>query len=200
MNNIIFAIFISFVNNVDNISARVAFSVKGIYISNRVNLLISLITLILTGAATFLGQMATGFFDQTISSFISMLLFVGMGVWIVLDTLLKVDKKKARKNQLLKVIESPEEADTNDSKDIDLVEAIVLGVALSINNISGGFAAGMMGLNFILVGVSSAVFNYIALWAGNYLTEIIVKLKLGMKATFVSGILLIAFGVCQLFI
>ena len=200
MNNFLFAIFIAFVNNVDNISARVAFSVKGIYISNRVNLFISFITLILTGGATFLGQTATGFIDKNISSVISMVMFVGMGIWIIIDTYVKMGKKKESKNSLFMIMESPEKADSNDSKDIDLFEAIVLGVALSINNIAGGFAAGMMGLNFILIGVASAVFNYLALWAGNYLTDIIIKLKLGVKATFLSGILLVAFGVFQLFI
>ncbi len=85
----------------------------------------------------------------------------------------------------------------DNSKDIDFKEATVLGIALSINNIGGGLGAGLIGLNSWLVGLLSAVISFLALWAGNYVTEFFMKWKLGNAATITAGVVLIAIGIEQ---
>ena len=54
---------------------------------------------------------------------------------------------------LMEVLRNPEKADFDGSKTISFSEAIVLGVALSINNIAGGFDAGVTNLNLWLTAV-----------------------------------------------
>ena len=74
----------------------------------------------------------------------------------------------------------------------------MLGIALSINNIGGGMGAGMIGLNSFLVGLFSAIFSFLALWAGNYIAEFFMRWKLGNAATIVAGMALIAIGIEQI--
>ncbi len=85
----------------------------------------------------------------------------------------------------------------DNSKDIDFKEATVLGIALSLNNIGGGLGAGLIGLNSWPVGLLSAVISFLALWAGNYVTEFFMKRRLGNAATIMAGVVLIAIGIEQ---
>ena len=48
------------------------------------------------------------------------------------------------------------------------------------------------------MGFLSAVFNFIALWAGNYIAEFFVRYNLDRKAGFLGGIILIGIGIEQI--
>ena len=56
----------------------------------------------------------------------------------------------------------------------------------------------MIGLNTFWVGFLSAVLSFLALWVGNYIAEFFIRWNLTKKATFVTGILLIAIGIEQI--
>ena len=66
-------------------------------------------------------------------------------------------------NVLMGILRDPEKADFDGSKTISFSEAIVLGVALSINNIAGGFDAGVTNLNLWLTATISGVFSFICI-------------------------------------
>jgi putative Mn2+ efflux pump MntP len=53
-------------------------------------------------------------------------------------------------------------------------------------------------LNSFLVGFFSALFSFLALWAGNYIADFFMKWKLGNAATIIAGTVLIAIGVEQI--
>ena len=95
-------------------------------------------------------------------------------------------------------MKNTENADEDNSNDIDFKEATFLGIALSINNIGGGLSAGIIGLNPFFIGFFSAVISFVALWAGNYITDFFKKHNIGNKATIVAGIMLILLGIKQI--
>ncbi len=132
-----------------------------------------------------------------------MVLLTAIGLWIIAEpyrkrnnTAVKEPSEPGEKS-IWHVFLNPEHADMDNSMDIDFKEATVLGIALSINNIGGGLSAGLIGLNSWLVGLFSAVISFLALWAGNYITEYFVKWKLGNAATIIAGSVLIAIGIEQ---
>jgi putative sporulation protein YtaF len=100
-------------------------------------------------------------------------------------------------NTIYGILMKPENADADNSKDIDYKEATLLGIALSVNNIGGGLSAGMIGLNSFFVGLFSAIISFLALWAGNYITEFFNRWNLGKKANIIAGIVLILIGIKQ---
>lgn len=204
MNQLISILFISLANNVDNIGARIAYSIRGIKITVWINIWISVITFIISASAAFSGTLITGFVSKRWSSVISMLLLTGIGLWIIVEPymkkksdVLKVSQLEERAN-ILAVMMNPVKADMDNSKHIDFKEATVLGIALSINNIGGGLGAGMIGLNSFWVGLFSAIISFLALWIGNYITEYFTRWNIGNKATVAAGIVLIAIGVEQI--
>jgi putative sporulation protein YtaF len=204
MKFLLYTIFIALANNVDNIGARIAYSIRGIKITTVINLWISVITFVISALAAFSGTAMSDLFSKRLSSVVSMVLLTAIGVWMIVDPYIRrrralvKEPDEARRNNILNVFLNPEHADRDNSKHIDFKEATVLGIALSINNIGGGLGAGMIGLNSWLVGLFSAIISFLALWAGNYVTEFFVKWKLGNAATVTAGFILIAIGVEQL--
>lgn len=199
----LYIIFISLVNNLDNVVVPITYSIRGIKISLQKNILISLITFIISFFAASMGSIISKQFDKHISAYLSMVLFIGIGLWIIIDSYIKKNRKSENpviietSKNIFTICDSPECADMDNSKEIDFKEATFLGIALSLNNIGGGLSAGMIGLSSFYVGLLSAVINFLALLAGNSLTKWFTRFNLGNKATFISGIILILIGILQ---
>ncbi len=203
--HLIYTIFIALVNNLDNISVRIAYSIRGIKITTLKNLWISVITFFISSLAAFSGSAVSQTFNNKISSILSMVMFIIIGLWIILEPYFKKENKAKKDEESLiqnsniyNILKEPETADADDSKDIDYKEATFLGIALSINNIGGSLSAGMIGLNSFFVGFFSAVISFLALWAGNYITEFFNKWNLTKKANIISGVILILIGIKQI--
>ena len=199
----LYTILIALANNLDNISVRIAYSVCGIKISTIKNLWIAVITFFIATLAALAGSRISLFFDAGISSVISMLLLAGIGIWIIKEQFIKQkdnenDKPAKNAKQLLNILRKPESADADGSKEIDFKEATILGMALSLDNIGGGFSAGMMGLNMFYMGLMSALVSFLALWTGNYISLFLNRYGLGRKAAVISGIALILLGLKQI--
>ena len=202
MHNFLYTFFIALTNNVDNIGVRIAYSIRGIRISTRINLWIAAITFVISYCAALSGTMISGFISKQLSSQLAMLLLSGIGSWMIIEIIIKRrgshtgDRDDGKEeNTPLHVLLNPQDADMDNSKHIDFREATLLGIALSLNNVGGGVSAGMIGLDSFWVGLLSAALSFIALWAGNYVSEFFVRFDLSDKATVASGLILIAIGV-----
>jgi putative sporulation protein YtaF len=204
VKNLIYILLISLANNVDNIGARIAYSIRGIHIALPINLWISVITFTISSVAAFSGILIKDFLSHQWSSIISMVLLTGIGIWIIAEPFMKKRSKVfqvstlERKSTIVYILKNPEKADMDNSKHIDFKEATVLGIALSINNIGGSLGAGMIGLNSLWVGFFSALISFLALWTGNYITGYIEQWNLGNKGTIVAGICLMLIGIEQI--
>lgn len=218
----IYITLISIANNIDNIGVRIAYSIRGIRITALKNLWISVITFILSSLSAFSGIFMSGYFPKHVSSIISMVLLTAIGVWIIAEPYINEKRETSssalepseaggevtagtetnncgkKDKSIYGILKKPENADLDNSKDIDFKEATLLGIALSINNIGGGLSAGMIGLNPFFMGFMSALISFLALWSGNYVTGVINRLNLGKKATTIAGIFMILIGIKQL--
>lgn len=200
---LLYTFVIALANNLDNIGVRIAYSIRGIKIPVPKNLWISVITFIISAGASYFGEFTAKYLSRDITSIISMILLVGIGLWIIIEPYIKNKKEEVvaeKKDFTIKgILRNPENADVDNSIDIDFREATLLGIALSVNNIGGGISAGMIGLPWYFVGVFSAIISFVALWLGNYVTDFFKKWNLESKATIISGLALILLGIYQLF-
>ncbi len=198
-----YACLIAISNNVDNLGARIAYSIQGTRISNVVNLWISIITFAISFAAASSGAAAIGYFGERAASLLAMGFLVALGSWMILQArkpTWREDQPPAKDQvSLWRVLLKPHQADVDRSRHIDFKEGTVLGVALSINNMGGGLSAGIIGVDPFLVALLSALVSFAALWAGNYMAEFFVKRNIAEKAAAVGGVLLIAIGIKQVF-
>ena len=201
MRHFLYAFLIALANNVDNIGARIAYSIRGIKITTPVNLWISLITFVISFLAAYSGAKISGSLGK-ISSVIAMVLLTAVGAKMILDQYVgdKCDEIPFQKRWkgICHILGKSDDADKDNPKHLDFKEATLLGIALSINNIGGGLSAGMIGLNALLVGFLSAVLSFIALSAGNRAAEFFIRKNISGKAAIAGGMILIAIGLEQM--
>ena len=191
MDYFIYAFLIALANNVDNLGARIAYSIHGVKISALINLWIAVITFIISTASASSGAFVAGSLGTKAASVIAMVLLVALGFWLILRGFKKPKHRPNHSWNLWAIF------DADLSKHIDFKEGTVLGIALSINNIGGGLSAGMIGINAYFVGLLSAILSFIALWAGNHLADFFIRRHIADKAAVISGTLLIAIGIKQ---
>jgi len=197
------ATVIALTNNVDNLGARLAYSIQGTKVGVAINAWISAITFVISAGAAWLGGIAVMSLGRVVSSLVAMAMLVSLGLWMILHARLqswhaRIHEEKTA-TQHIQILTSPHHADIDDSKHIDFVEGTLLGVALSINNIAGGVASGVLGLDPMLVGFLSAAISFIAIFAGNHVAEFFIERRISDKAAFVGGVALILIGLKQLF-
>ncbi|MNJ60579.1 hypothetical protein D3C77_563220 [compost metagenome] len=102
-------------------------------------------------------------------------------------------------NSFARLLQNPEEADKDSSKSISLGESLLLGIALAMNALAGGFNAGITQLNIWYTSLSVGIFSFILLALCAGFGEKFAAEKLGNRATVISGLLLIFIGFRQMF-
>ncbi len=80
-----YAFLIALTNNVDNLGARIAYSIQGTRVSNLVNFWISIITFVISLAAASSGAAAIGYFGERAASLLAMGFLVALGSWMILQ-------------------------------------------------------------------------------------------------------------------
>lgn len=190
-------------NNLDNLGAGIAYGIGGIRLPPLVNAWISLITFLITAAAVGLGAQATLILPLPLAKLVSACVLCGMGGWLLLPARYKQRLQAQAVERepsvgVLGLLADPSRADRDGSRHIDLREATLLGVALSINNVGGGVSAGLAHLSVGGTALCSAVLSFLVLWLGSWAGLRLATTRLGDYAQVTAGILLILIGVHQL--
>ncbi|MGG6314272.1 sporulation membrane protein YtaF [Paenibacillus macerans] len=193
-------IAIGLASNLDNAGVGIAYGVRKIHIPWYSNLAIAIISLLATLVSGLFGSWLSSWIHPWVGQMLGTIVIVGVGIWVLLQPF--IEKKPVPPdngtNPLTRLLRNPEEADKDSSKSISLGESILLGIALAMNALAGGFNAGITQLNIWYTSVSVGIFSYLllALCAGfgeKYAAE-----KFGNRATVISGLLLILIGIHQL--
>ena len=101
---------------------------------------------------------------------------------------------------MLALLDNPFSADQDFSRHIDRREALLLGVALSLNNVVNGVAAGIAGLDPMRVTILVCIFSVLTIWAGMGAGIRFGARVAGRSTGVVSGLLLIFIGIYQAFL
>ncbi|GGH12580.1 sporulation membrane protein YtaF [Paenibacillus segetis] len=194
-------IVIGLASNLDNAGVGIAYGVRKIRIPWYSNLAISTISFLATLMSGLFGNWISTYIHPWVGQFIGTVVIVGVGIWVLLQPF--IEKKHAPKesdtNSFTRLLRNPEEADKDSSKSISLPESILLGAALAMNALAGGFNAGITNLDIWYTSLSVGVFSFLLLllcagFGKKYAAE-----RFGNTATVVSGLLLIVIGLNQMF-
>lgn len=96
------------------------------------------------------------------------------------------------------ILDQPFLADRDFSGHIDLREGAVLGLALMLNNLPNGVAAGMLRLPVAPTILVVVLLSIITFWVGIGLSQNIAVRWLGERAWVVSGLVLIGLGLLEI--
>lgn len=194
------ALLIAFAANVDNLGVGIAYGIRKIKVSWQANLIIAVLSLAATWLAEELGFVIRDYLNVATANWVGALLIIGIGLWIIAEPLLASGSIGKRQKSVLPnvVIHRPEIADRDDSLTIDRGEAVILGIALSINAMAAGVDDGLKYGPTWVLPVMVGLLSFLTIEAGMFLGRRYMAEALGKQSAVVSGALLILIGAYQL--
>lgn len=199
-------------SNLDNLGVGLSYAFRKIRVPIASNVLIAAITASGTFISIQFGTLTHQFIGESTASLVGGGIVLLAGIWILIqDALLHRAARRHHNDHVndserstygidavLGVIDDPAEADRDQSGTIDPKESLTLAFGLSINNIPNGVAAGMLGLDPLMMAALVFLTSIVMLWGGTNFGQIGAR-WLGKTAVPLAGLLLIFVGIWEIF-
>ncbi|WP_042476751.1 manganese efflux pump MntP [Bacillus ndiopicus] len=179
-------ILIGIAVNLDNLGISLAYGIKRIKIPIISNAIIAILSMIVTYVAVTIGEALIDYISVYLANLLGSLLLCAIGVWTLLSS-------RFVKAGCVK----PFGKDKNSI--LSLKEAITIGLVLSANCFATGIAIGANDITTIWVVISIGVFSFITIAIGSHFGMLLTKTFIGRYSTAISGWLLIAIGIFEIF-
>lgn len=202
---------IALTSNLDNLGAGAAIGAQGRRIAAVPNLVIALITALVTWCAMSVGTSITREVPGSVLKVLGALALIAIGL-VPLVALIRrtpppapapapeVPRRPGRLRSVLVVLTRSwrERAALRRGNEVSLAQAGVLGVALSLNNLATGVAAGVAGVSTLLTTLDAAVLSFVLVALGARLGARVAQRVSGRASTALGGVLLVGVGVAAL--
>lgn len=197
--------------SLDAFGAGITYGMRKIRIPFFSKLIICFMSVLYSGLSISLGKAVNSLLPPQTAKIAGTLILGLMGLWIILQALFEKGEGNSKKSEpkeektlfrfavkslgiTIQVIRNPAEGDIDRSGVIDKREALLLGLALSVDAIGAGIGSALAGLGSLWISVATGIFQMLLLSAGGHFGK-----KLGNSAklnkrllSFVPGVLLIA--------
>ena len=208
------AIILALSASIDSLGVGITYGLKKTKICFSSLLALFLLSLTITSISISIGTIITSFVSPDITSIIGSIILFCIGIFIIYQAILKKGKTKKAKlckykeyNIFIKflgitinIIKNPISSDIDNSNEIDIKEAIFLGIVLSLDSISIGFGASAIGINGFIFPFLISTFQIMFLSVGKIIGKKINNVsKLPNNIwNIISGILLICIGIIKI--
>lgn len=192
----------------DALFAGTAYGFKGVRLNCCSLAVLGIITFLCTAVAMVCAQQAGQFLDTHVAMVIGAALLLGIGFWNLFQEYFtrKVYTCCDRQAQvsiplgrmLICILANPEVADKDSSKDISPREAILLGLALSIDNMVAVFAASLFGILPLYTPIVTGVAQVILIGVGASIVRICSISKAEGHWSYMPGAILVILGLLRL--
>lgn len=191
--------------SLDGLSAGMTYGIRQIYVPIRSILII----MICSGTAMFLsmkiGRELSFLISPGIARAAGGLLIVLIGIWSVyqiyrqqMKILKEVKEEDEEIRNVIEILRQPAEADRNHSGTIAGIEAILLGLALSLDAFGAGIGAALIGYTPWLTALFIGIINGILLITGLRLGAMCRDIRWLSRANYLPGMLLILYGLIKI--
>lgn len=211
MSLILIAISLS----IDAFGIGIAYGIRDIKIPWPAKAVISFFTMIFTLVSVVFGRWAASLLPPAAAAAIGAFILFGIGIWMLRQGLRDKEPPAAPPDSApvtvadiairsmglsIRIIRDPQSCDSNHSKVIEPVEAVSLGIALSIDSLGAGFAGAVAGIGFLSIPMISVLFQLIFLTLGTLSGARLRKISpLNNRFwSFISGAALILLGVIRI--
>ncbi|MDI3256429.1 MAG: sporulation membrane protein YtaF [Kyrpidia sp.] len=194
-------------SNLDNLGIGVGLGLKRVRLPWTSNALIAGVAALATAVAACGGRTVALILPQRMANLLGGMLIVVIGAWVAWsggqnpssDTPNRPTDQDGRRTStfLRDVFRTPSSADTDKSGAISWKEALLLGIALGLNCLAGGFAAGLTGFSAAGIVILTAVFSYVLTDLGVRLGRYAGQQWFGRYSHLISGFLLVALGLYE---
>lgn len=187
------AVLIAVVSNLDNLAAGFAFGMRGARIALGPNAVIAGVTMAGTAAAMSSGRAISRLLPPPVASVVGSSIIVTIGVASVVASVrglrepggAPIPKRQLRRGHRA-------------SGTVSWREALLLGVALSLNNVASGVGAGIAGISPLATTLLAGAFSLICVGGGSQAGSSLARLLTARAAGFAAGVVLLAVGAATL--
>lgn len=189
--------------SMDSLGIGISYGIRKIKVPWSAKLIICVISVIFTAIAVTLGNIILIVVPQKAAEIIGSLMLAFLGLFIILSALLPKREKRTKSSRsivlkplgiTIKIIKNPVSCDFDKSKHIDIIEAIYLGTALSIDSFAAGVSSVVSGgINSLMIPVAVGLCQLIFITVGDIIGKKISSIsKIDSKVfVIISGLLLI---------
>lgn len=142
--------------SIDALGIGISYELKGIKLGMLARSFIGIINVLVMGLSIFAGRKLLEYLPKTVSEIIGTLILILVGCLFIKNALFGSEETLC---------------DLDDSKDINLLEAFLLGVALSADSISIGIAAATFQISLLWMPICVGCMQVLFLWLGKYFVK-----------------------------
>lgn len=210
----ILTVLMAVICSADSLAVGISYGIKKIFIPLTSNVIIAAATCAGTFIAMQSGKFISHYINTRIACDAGALIIILMGAAVIILSRKKTDETKViNKNNEIKesaakcsiwekiyaILQNPFMADSDFSGKISKSESLLLGAALAVNNVANGFGAGMTGMSPAFTSFISFTTSLIFIWLGIKIGHDFSFGKVGRYSDIISGLLLIAIGIYEMF-
>ena len=173
-------VILSVALSIDGFGVGVSLGMRGMKIPFKSIVVISICSAISLGVAMLIGEFISLHVSQGAAEKTGGVILILLGIWLVYqffkkekDTMEAQSKEKIIFNYEIKslgvvisILQKPTDVDFDKSGTINGVEALVLGIALSLDAFGAGIGAAMIGISPLILAAAIGFMSSIFIWSG----------------------------------
>lgn len=188
-------IFLVIAVSLDSLGVGVAYGMRKVQVPIHALLIIMLCSGIVVVLSMTIGKFLMNYLSPDHASIVGGVILIFLGFFSLYNLTRSKQANPSKETKFKTVLLSPEDADLDDSGIISTGEAILLGIALSLDAFGAGIAASVIGYSLyvtpLLISIMSGLFVYSGIQIGFFLS----KNKKLQKVSYISPALLILLGI-----
>lgn len=175
-------LLLSISSSIDSLGIGITHGLKRTKLSTMSKLILFVVSIIISIFSGTIGSILKTILPIDICKFIGSAILICMGIFIIIQT----NHKELS-------------FDFDNSNDINCKEALILGLALSLDSLCIGIGAATIGINIYIFSILSAILQYVFLSIGNRLGFYIINFRFIPQSvwTKLSGVFLILIGLIK---
>ncbi|YAR62957.1 sporulation membrane protein YtaF [Bacillus cytotoxicus] len=203
-------ILLAFTLSLDSCSVGLTYGLRNVRIPLRSIIIIGICSATVMLVSMGIGNMIAKVFSPMIATRIGGFVLVGIGAW-VLYQFFRGDKKEEIKQEekvwkleiaslglVIQILRKPTVADFDRSGTISAGEALLLGIALSVDSFGAGIGASLLGYAPVMMAMLVAVMSSLFLFIGMQMGTMLSNMRWLQRFTFLPGVLLIIIGLWKI--
>ncbi len=201
--------------NLDAFGAGTAYGIRNIKLPLTSILIISAMSMAAIAISMLAGHTLSNYIPETIAHRLGGILLMAVGLWVLIQSLRDHRNVTTAEDEgkqgtvmeirihalglVIQILREPARADLDRSGEISPREALILGLALSMDALAAGFAVSMLGYSVLLTAFIVGVGHLILTYAGLILGKGIGATTIGRQLSAIPGCILIALGIFKIY-
>lgn len=194
--------------NIVTLSVFLSYGIKKIHLSKSNSILLAIVTSTSTFISMYIGKLILPLIDPKVSNIFGAILLSYIGISFIVENI-RLEKKRLGYDtsfyyessfKYKNLLEDSYILNLDNSHNINLRKCLALSISLSVNNICTNFAASITGVNLSISVFLNFIISILFVYIGYFNRNINFSKYLIRYLNFISGIVLIAFGIYEIFV